>query len=215
VCYRDSIGKKQKIYDSYHSLAYLHKNNFTPDKSVLSNNGIPVDERYVFIRFVSWGAMHDVGLMQLTHEQKTELVKDISRFAKVLISAEGELEEDLKQYQINVPIQDIHHVLAFADLVVGESATMCSEASVLGTFSVYIDEKGRGYTDELQEKYSLCETYKPEDFRSVKESVMNFLQGGEKRLEEVKINYQRMIDEKLDLSSYQLEQIERLYRDKA
>jgi len=80
---------------------------------------------------------------------------------------------------------------------------------------VYIDEEGRGYTDELEEKYSLCETYKPDDFSSVKKSVASFLEGGEKRLDEVKNNYQRMIDEKLDLASYQLEQIDRLYLDKA
>lgn len=213
-CFRDTIGKKQVIYDSYHSLAYLHKNHFIPDKSILSKNGISENKRYVFIRFVSWGAMHDVGLMQLSREQKVELVKDISKYAKVLISAEGELDDDLKQYQINVPIEDIHHVLAFADLVVGESATMCSEASVLGTYSIYVDEKGRGYTDELEDKYSLCHTYKPDDFKSIKSAVMHFLENIDHSLLEVENNHQQMLAEKIDLSKYQLEQIKRLYASK-
>jgi len=213
-CYRDSIGRKQIYYDSYHSLAYLHPNHFTPDKSVLSKNGIPTDEPYVFIRLVSWGAMHDIGLTQLTHQQKLELVNDISKFAKVLISAEGELDDELKQYQVNVPIEDIHHVLAFADLVVAESATMCSEAVVLGTHSIYIDQEGRGYTDEMEEKYSLCQNFKPDDFASIKTAVTSFLEKGEDVLAEVKKNHQKMMAEKLDLSLYQLEQIERLYKDK-
>ena len=32
---------------------------------------------------------------------------------------------------------------------------MASESAVLGTPAVFIDDKGRGYTDELEEKYGL------------------------------------------------------------
>ena len=42
----------------------------------------------------------------------------------------------------------MHDVQAAAALFVGESATMASESVVLGTPSIYIDEVGRGYTDE-------------------------------------------------------------------
>jgi predicted glycosyltransferase len=213
-CYRDTIGKKQIYYDSYHSLAYLHPNHFTPDKTVLTKNGISAEEPYVFIRLVSWGAMHDIGLTHLQHDEKLALVKNISKFAKVLISSEGDLDDELKQYQVNVPLEDIHHILAFADLVVAESATMCSEAIVLGTYSIYIDQEGRGYTDEMEEKYSLCKNFEPNDFHSINSAVTTFLEDSKNFIPEVKNNHQKMMADKLDLSNHQLEQIYRLFNDK-
>jgi predicted glycosyltransferase len=39
--------------------------------------------------------------------------------------------------------------MSYASLVFGESASMAAEASYLGTPSIFIDNVGRGYTDEL------------------------------------------------------------------
>jgi uncharacterized protein len=49
----------------------------------------------------------------------------------------------------------IHDAMAYATLVYGESATMASEAAVLGTPAIYLDDEGRGYTDEQERKYGL------------------------------------------------------------
>ena len=53
----------------------------------------------------------------------------------------------------------IGHVLAHATLVFGESATMVSEAAMLGVPGIYLDNTGRYYTRDLQERYGLCWCY--------------------------------------------------------
>jgi uncharacterized protein len=65
-----------------------------------------------------------------------------------------------------IPASHIHHFLAFASLLVGESATMASECAVLGTPSFYISPIGRGYTDEQEKKYGLVFNFTGERFHS-------------------------------------------------
>jgi predicted glycosyltransferase len=64
------------------------------------------------------------------------------------ISSEAELPAALEPYRIHIPIEQMHHVQAAAALFVGESATMASESVCLATPAIYIDQVGRGYTDE-------------------------------------------------------------------
>ena len=54
-----------------------------------------------------------------------------------------------------MPPEEMHTLLYYATLLYGESATMASEAAVLGTYAVYLDDVGRGYTDEEESKYGL------------------------------------------------------------
>ena len=44
---------------------------------------------------------------------------------------------------------------SFAKMLVGESATMASEAAVLGVPALFISDTGRGYTDEEEKKFEL------------------------------------------------------------
>jgi len=49
----------------------------------------------------------------------------------------------------------MHDALYYADLLYGESSTMASECACLGTPAIFVDDVGRGYTDEEDEKYGL------------------------------------------------------------
>jgi predicted glycosyltransferase len=46
-------------------------------------------------------------------------------------------------------------------LVVGESATMASEAAVLGVPAIFISTTPRGYTNEQEHRYGLVKNFKP------------------------------------------------------
>jgi predicted glycosyltransferase len=208
-CYRKGLGPKQRRYPGYHSLAYLHPNHFAPDPQVLRRAGIDPDRRKVLLRFVSWGAMHDTGLGHISAEQKRTLVERIGRSAQVLISAEGELDADLTAYRLALPLEDVHHLLANVDLVIGESATMCSEAVVLGTPAVYIDETGRGYTDEQESRYGMCANFHPKDFERVQAHVEQLLMQGDLH-GHFAAAHRRMLGETIDVAAYQLAQIDRL-----
>ena len=59
---------------------------------------------------------------------------------------------------------DVHHLLAYAQILVGESATMASEAAVLGTPAVYIATTGRGYTDDQEARYGIVRSFTEAEF---------------------------------------------------
>lgn len=49
------------------------------------------------------------------------------------------MPEELRPRLLKTPYELIHHVLAFAQLVFSEGATMASEAAVLGTHALYVN----------------------------------------------------------------------------
>ena len=157
-CYQGDIGKNQLRYPGYHELAYLHPNRFKPDKAVRDALNVG-KERFFILRFVSWEASHDFKEQGLTFAHKTRLVEELKAYGRVFITSEKELPETLRSHQYPLPSSTIHHAMAFATLLVGESATMCSEAAMLGVPSIYISKTGRGYTDEQERKYGLVFNY--------------------------------------------------------
>jgi predicted glycosyltransferase len=182
-----NFGKKQLRFPGNIELFYLHKNRYKPDDSILSTMRLTRNDKYVIVRFVSWSAHHDIGLKGITTENKIKLVRELSKHSKVLISSEDELPSELKQYRANIPIDRIHDAINWASLLVGESATMASEAAVLGVPSVYIDEVGRGYTD-CEGEAGLVFNYKP----------CNQIEAIEKAIELIKMGNINIFKEKRD-----------------
>ena len=80
--------------------------------------------------------MHDYQEEGFDLKHKLKLIQMLSEHGKVLISSESPLPSLLREYQSTIPVNEIHHVMAFASLVIGESATMASEAAVLGVPAV-------------------------------------------------------------------------------
>jgi predicted glycosyltransferase len=162
-----NYGKKMVTYKGYHELAYLHPNQFEPDPKALAKYDLDPEESLVIIRFVKRNATHDFRHPGITTAQKINLVEKFSAKAKVLITSEDVLPEVLLPYQIKINPIDIFHVMAFSRLVFGESATMASEAAVLGIPAIFIDSTSRDYTREQEVKYGLVFNYSesPEDIR--------------------------------------------------
>ncbi len=146
-------------YAGYHELAYLHPNRFTPDIDILQDLGISDREKYIIIRFVSWNATHDAGHKGISFENKIKVVNEFGKYAKVFISSEAELPEELKPFQIRIEPQRMHDALAFASLVFGESSTMAEEAAMLGVPSIYLFNNSTYYTKHLENKYELLLNY--------------------------------------------------------
>jgi len=155
--------KKVVSYSGYHELAYLHPNRFTPDRNVLKNLGLNENEKYVILRFVSWKASHDIGHKGIHLENKIRSVREFEQHARVFISSEAELSEDLKKYKIPIAPEKMHDAIAFASLVVGESFTLLAEAAVLGTPAVLIHNTKCYYLQEHQQKYGLTFNFTESD----------------------------------------------------
>jgi predicted glycosyltransferase len=159
TAFHKELGEKQIRYKGYHELAYLHPDYFQPDDTIFDILKLKKEEPFVIVRFVSWSASHDVGQSGFTTKMKTEIVHKLSQYAEVFVSAECDLPISLKKFQIKIPPERIHDVLAFAALFVGEGATMASECAMLGTPAIYVNSITAGTLEE-QEKYGLLYSFR-------------------------------------------------------
>lgn len=158
--------KKNTIFHPCtHECAYLHPKRFVPDPSVKNELGIS-NERFFILRFNAFKAHHDISHSGISLIQKRELVELVSKFGKVIITTEGKLDEEFEQYQIRISPERIHHALYYADLYIGDSQTMTTEAAILGTpaFKCNTFAGLLSVPNEVEKKYGLCFSFKPEEF---------------------------------------------------
>ncbi len=157
VCNSGKWDSKATKYPSYQELAYLHPNHFTADAKVVKGYGIDVTKPYFVMRFASLHAHHDNGIKGINTEIAERLVKILEPHGTIYITSERPLEPQFEKYRIKINPLDMHHVMAFASLYIGDSQTMAAEAGVLGVpFVRFNDFVGRiGYLRELEDKYEL------------------------------------------------------------
>ncbi len=158
-CFEIDLGRKHKRFRGYMELTYLHPKYFKPDITVLKETGIEEGETFSIVRFVNWKAAHDIGSAGLSEKDKTALIHTLEKYGKVFISSEIPLQKDLQKYKPDIRAEKFHSLMHFASLVAGESATMASEAVILGTPAIYIDTAGRGYTRDLEKKFGMLHNY--------------------------------------------------------
>ena len=171
-CDNEEWNTKSAKYPGYHELAYLHPNHFTFSRDVVEGYGMPLKVRgesldlseeqnpfvpYYILRFASLNAHHDNGIKGINTEVAQRLIDILSLHGRIYITSERPLEPQFEQYRIKINPLDMHHVMAFASLYIGDSQTMAAEAGVLGVpFVRFNDFVGRiGYLRELEDKYEL------------------------------------------------------------
>ena len=152
VCDNGKWNKKSTKYPSYHELAYLHPNHFTASREVVESYGIATSKPYFILRFASLNAHHDDGIKGINTEIAQRLIDILSPHGQIYITSERELEPQFEPYRIRINPLDMHHVMAFASLYIGDSQTMAAEAGVLGTPFVRLNDfVGRlSYIHELE-----------------------------------------------------------------
>ena len=157
ACFKVDLGKKHIRIEGYKELAYLHPNRFQPDPTIFQELGISPNEKYAIIRFNSFKAMHDIRAKGFTIDEKREGVRELQKYAKVFISAEGSLAEELEPFRLPTLPHRIHQVLNYAQLILADSGTMIAEAAVLGTPGIYCESTSGCYGNmaEMQDRYGL------------------------------------------------------------
>ncbi len=157
VCDNGRWNKKSTKYNSNQELAYLHPNHFTSLREIVESYGIDTSKPYFILRFASLNAHHDGGIQGINNERANHLVEILKPHGAIYITSERLLSSELKPYRIKINVLDMHHVMAFASLYIGDSQTMAAEAGVLGTpFIRFNDFVGRiGYLRELEDVYQL------------------------------------------------------------
>lgn len=210
TCYWDDLGVKQSRYPGYHQLAYLHPDRFEPDPSVLEVEGIDPDEKFVVLRTVGWNSAHDVGSSGF--DGLREVIDELEQTgARVLVTSEEPLPDDLASYELTVAPEDIYHLMHYADCFVGESATMATESAVLGTPAVYVSTLEVGYTHELEAKYGLVFNFAGEDRQqSGLEKATEILDGTLDADWEARRD--RLLEDKRDTTDVIVEQVRQMTR---
>lgn len=164
-------------YPAYHELAYLHPKVFTPDPSVLSELGINEGEKFFILRFNAFKAHHDVGVSGLSIEQKRKIIEILKTHGKVFITSERNIDDEFKEYQLKVSPEKVHSFMFYAQMLIGDSQTMTSEAAVLGVPSFRCNSfAGRiSYLEEQEKKYQLTYGFLPKDFSLLEKKLRELL----------------------------------------
>lgn len=202
VCKNGKWENKSVKYQGYHELAYLHPVVFTPDATI-ANKYLNLSDKFYLLRFANLTAHHDAGISGITDKRAEELVTLLSKTGKVYITSERALPKSLESYRLKIDPVDIHHVMAFASLYIGDSQTMACEAGVLGVpFIRFNDFVGRiGYLDEMENKYQLGFGFRTSQYEEMKKKIWELL-----AFEKIKGSWLKkrddMLAEKINLSSF-------------
>ena len=202
VCDNGKWNARSIKYDGYHELAYLHPDNFTPDKSVVEQY-FTTDSPYFLIRFAKLKAHHDTGIKGISAGIARRLIDILEPHGRVFISSERPLEPQFESYRIHIKPIDMHHVMAFADIYIGDSQTMAAEAGVLGIpFVRFNDFVGKiGYLRELEEVYHLGFGIKTDQVDALYDTVERLIRMPDRKLV-FQQRRQRMLAEKIDFSKF-------------
>ena len=140
TCDDGKWAKKTTKYPSYHELAYLHPNHFTPSKEIVREQGIDPEKPYAIMRFVKLKANHDDNIKGIDKEVAMRLIEIMKPHMDIYITSERELEPELELYRIKINPIYMHDVMAFASLYIGDSQTMAMEACTMGVPSIRFND---------------------------------------------------------------------------
>jgi uncharacterized protein len=195
-------------------IAYLHPSYFSPDPKVLEELGLASGEKFIVMRFISWGASHDTDLHGIGKGSEKDLIRQLSPYGKIFITSEKPLDGDLEQYRLQVPPEKIHTLLSYAELYIGEGGTMAVEAGILGTPAIHIESTSAGQATgetcgnflELRNKYGLIFFYPTEELAMRK--ALEILKNPHSK-DEWKEKQKRLRADVIDVTSWLTDFIER------
>lgn len=207
--------KNKKIgYEGYMKLAYLHPEFFTPQKEIVRK--YLKSDNYWLIRVVKLNAHHDFninGINVVFLNKIINLAKE--KNIQVYISAEGDLNPDLEKYRLKINHEDIHHVIAFASLIISDSQSMSVEAALLGVPSLrFSDFSGRiSVLEELEHKYGLTFGFKTNEVNFLFEKLSWILTQPNLK-NEFSLKLKRLMAEKINVTDFFVNFIETNYNQK-
>ena len=168
------FGEKHIRINGVFEDCYLAPGVLSIDKSYPEKHNLQCP--YAILRFVGWTANHDLNNNGFSLDEKIALADSISKYMTVYISSEKALPSELAQYKLYTPSAQIHDVLANADLYVGDSQTMATEAALLGTPAIrsnsFVGENDMSNFKMLEKNYGLLLNIK--DFKTVLNVATDF-----------------------------------------
>ncbi|MDD3079186.1 MAG: DUF354 domain-containing protein [Paludibacter sp.] len=202
VCNSGKWDKKAIKYESYQELAYLHPNHFRPDQKIVAQYFNP-EKSYFILRFARLNAHHDAGIQGIGTDIAQNIIDILKPYGDIYITSERKLEPQFEQYRIKINPLDMHHVLAFAQIYIGDSQTMAAEAGVLGVpFVRFNDFVGRiGYLRELEDVYHLGYGIRTSEVPELYEVITELITMKDRK-EVFSQKRKKMLSEKIDYAQF-------------
>lgn len=200
ICFDHEVGgswKNQIHYPGYHELAYLAPRYLT--KKIEPENKF-------LVRFVGWQAGHDIGEKGLLIDQKIEIVNILKNFGSVHITSEALLPDKIAEFTCKIHPSEIHDFMISCNMIVGESATMASEAACLGIPAIFISNTGRGYTTEQDKKYGLINHYQLKQWNEIVRTMKEW--ASQDLHNEWQERRRNMLKDKIDVTAWMVDLIE-------
>jgi hypothetical protein len=203
-----SVGKyghKKIPYDGIQKLAYLHPKYFKPDHNVLTELGLSPTDSFFVIRLVSLTAGHDIEGKHKGIDRNIldQVINRLKLHGKIFITSEVGLDEQYQKYTIKLPLNKIHDLMAFAQIFIGDSQSMCVEAGIIGTpFIRFNDYVGKiEVLNNMENNYHLgfgIKTSEPIKLYQKLEELLNIPD-----LKDIwKIRTAEFLKDKIDLTSF-------------
>ncbi len=195
--------KNAIYYPGNHELAYLHPNVFTPDPNILVKYGLNEGDKYFILRFNSFKAHHDIHQYGLNKEQKHILIDTLTKYGKVFITTEAELEPEFEEFKMPILPEEMHSFLYYSQILISDSQTMSVEAAVLGvpSFRCNTFANRLAVLEELELRYGLTFAYHPSQFDWMLYRINEFLETTDLK-DEWQKRRMRLLQDKIDVTSF-------------
>lgn len=202
VCNNLLWNKKTTFYHGYHKLAYLHPNRFTSDKKIVEQY-FSAEKPYFLLRFAKLNAYHDVNAKGINAVIAQRLIEILEKHGDIYITSERELEPQFEKYRLKIDPLDIHHVMYYSKLYIGDSQSMAVEAAMLGVPSVrFNDFAGKiSVLEELEHKYGLTFGIKTDKPELLYQKIEELLSMSDLR-EEFQRRREKMLADKIDVTAF-------------
>lgn len=151
--FEKDFGRKQIKFNAYIEQLYLHSIFYAESSDVLHEIGVE-SKQYILVRYISYDAHHDTLVKPISEEIKKNVLIDLSKKYKVLLSVEsGTVDNIYNDYILHISPEKMHTVIANAKYLITEGATMASEACVLGVPYLYANPLKVGNVDYQCKNY--------------------------------------------------------------
>jgi hypothetical protein len=221
-CFYKPLGPKQRRYNGYHELAFLHPSRFSPRRQVLEGLRVnragtagstsrPQPGEYAVIRTSAWNTLHDIGESGLGPHFAALMAAVLEKYSVYLVPEGGKLAPEWEPYRLSVTPDAYHDVLAFAGLVITEGASTASEAACLGVPSVYVNTTRRGYLDDQEKRYQLVYNFTDPALAVAK--VRELLEKPP-AVETLRAARERLIADHVDVTAFVVEEIDTLMSER-
>lgn len=202
ICQLGKWEKKKIGYNGYHELAFLRPEQFAPSTAI-AGKYINLKKKNFLLRFTAFNAHHDYGKSGIDEKTAKKLVDYLQKEGDVIISSEKQLDSVFDKYGLSINPNDIHHVMAHCNLVIGDSQSMAMEAACLGVPSIRLnDYAGRiSVLEELEKRYHLTHSYSVNEkdafFRQIKTLVEDI-----DTTQVYQSRKNKMLDDKIDVNQF-------------